>query len=49
MTTHCSAVRPAPKSRPMAGKAIPTTVASMEVIADPSTVTTSTQRPGPVA
>ena len=31
------------------GKAISTTVASMEVIADPRTVTSSTQRPGPLA
>jgi hypothetical protein len=33
----------------MAGKAIPTTVASMDAIADPRTVTSITQRPGPLA
>src|SRR5450755_4782177 len=32
----------------MAGSAIPTTVASIEAIADPRTVAASTQRPGPL-
>src|SRR6266516_4472817 len=33
----------------MAGSAMPTTVASIEAIADPSTVASSTHRPGPLA
>jgi NAD(P)-dependent dehydrogenase (short-subunit alcohol dehydrogenase family) len=45
----CKAAIPAPKSRPMAGKAMPTTVASMEAMAEPSTVASSTNRPGPLA
>ena len=36
------------KSRPMAGSAMPTTVASMAVMADPRTVAARTQRPGAV-
>ena len=32
----------------MAGSAMPTTVASIEAIADPSTVANSTHRPGPL-
>ncbi len=45
VTTHCNDARPASKSRPIAGSAIPTTVASIEAIAEPSTVAASTQRP----
>src|SRR6266516_7114375 len=33
----------------MAGSAMPTTVASIEASADPSTVASSTHRPGPLA
>src|ERR1700732_882635 len=33
----------------MAGSAMPTTVASIEAMADPSTVASSTQRPRPLA
>ncbi len=49
MTTHCSAARPVWKSRPIAGSAIPTTVASIDAIADPNTVATSTHRPDRLA
>jgi hypothetical protein len=36
------------KSRPMAGSAMPTTVASRAAIPEPSTVAASTQRPLPL-
>jgi hypothetical protein len=45
VTTHCRAASPTWKSRPMAGSAMPTTVASIDATADPSTVASSTQRP----
>jgi hypothetical protein len=45
VTTHCSAASPVLKSRPMAGKAMPTTVASIEAMADPRTVAARTHRP----
>ena len=44
--THCRAATPVPKSRPMVGKAMLTTVASSAEILEPSTVTVSTHRPG---
>ncbi len=49
VTTHCNVARLVPKSRPMAGSAMPATVASIEAIADPSTVASRTHRPGPLA
>ena len=49
LTTHCRVAMPVPKSRPIAGNAMPTTVASMATMADPSTVAASTHRPGPLA
>ncbi len=45
VTTHCSESMPTLKSRPMAGSAMPTTVASMDATADPSTVASRTHRP----
>ena len=44
-TTHCTLFTPVWKSRPMAGSAIPTTVASRAAMPEPSTVAASTQRP----
>ncbi len=49
VTTHCSESMPTWKSRPMAGSAMPTTVASMDAIADPRTVASRTHRPGALA
>src|SRR4029078_7748651 len=43
--THCRAATPVPKSRPMAGRAMLTTVASSAAIPEPSTLTASTHRP----
>ncbi len=45
VTTHCSELRLVWKSRPITGSAMPTTVASIEAIAEPSTVASSTHRP----
>jgi len=44
VTTHCSDPNYEWNSRPMVGSAIPTTVASMAAMPDPSTVATMTQR-----
>src|SRR5262245_2229738 len=45
VTTHCSVARPLWKFRPIAGSAMPTTVASIAAIPEPSTVAAITQRP----
>jgi hypothetical protein len=44
-TTHWTLVTPAWKFRPMAGSAMPTTVASSAAMPEPSTVAATTQRP----
>ena len=49
MRTHCSSLIPAPRSRPMAGRATFTTVPSRNTIEDPATATASTQRPSVLA
>ncbi len=49
VTTHCNVARPVWNSRPMVGRAMPTTVASIEAMPEPSTVAASTHRPGPLA
>src|SRR5215471_14668084 len=48
-TTHCMLETWAWKSLPIAGSAMPTTVASSAAIPDPSTVAASTHRPVPLA
>src|ERR1700689_758399 len=48
VTTHCKLETDKEKLRPVDGRAMPTTVESMAVIADPSTVAVKTQRPGPL-
>ncbi len=47
MTTHCKVPNEAWKSRPMVGRAMPITVASMAAMPDPSTVAAITHRPAP--
>ena len=49
VTTHCRDSMPTLNSRPMAGSAMPTTVASMDATADPSTVASRTHRPRALA
>ena len=44
-TTHWSWATRAWNSRPMVGRAMPTTVASTDAMPDPSTVAATTQRP----
>ena len=44
-TTHWTLVTPVWKSRPMAGSAMPTTVASRAAMPEPSTVAATTHRP----
>src|SRR5512135_3737861 len=47
--THCNEVKLVWKSSPMAGNAMPTTVASIAASAEPSTVAIRTHRPARVA
>ena len=49
VTTHCRLAMLEWKSRPMTGSAMPTTVASIAAIDEPSTVASSTHRPAAVA
>ena len=45
MIVHCKPAKLAPRSSPIDGRAILTTVASMPATPDPSTVASSTHRP----
>ncbi|MDF9811238.1 hypothetical protein M2266_000469 [Streptomyces sp. SPB162] len=45
VTAHCRVPNPAPKSRPIAGRAMLTTVASIPASADPRMEAASTHRP----
>ncbi len=47
VTTHWSVPNEAWKSRPMVGRAMPMTVASMAAMLEPSTVAAITHRPAP--